>query len=289
MALLIGGLAIFGWSLHAVWHNWQETDHGIRAMQKTSDGLQLAFAQYDGVLNMEVGLDPDSHASASLKRNTFQEISRDHQAFVTAYHQDVTEMRGTPLSAPLKTLGADFSRYQSFAAQVTQDMQHHRYQSALSLQDVGNVAATQTMTTALSRLQAEVVRLQKTQEEDLQIRLAYTTELLAGLGLMVLGITALGLMSFRRSTRALVNKLEMAGQGHFTETQRGEFWKDYLPVHRAFTDMSQALSETLMTLVTVIQNQESLIAARTKTAEHTAVRMQDVLRFTTETVFAMFI
>jgi diguanylate cyclase (GGDEF)-like protein len=284
LALLIGALAVFGWSMHSAWQRWQKTDRLTQSMQRTSNGLRLAFAQYDGVLNMEVGLDPDSHASASLKRTTFQEISRDHQAFVTAYQQDVTTMRGTALSATLQTIGTDFFRYQSFAAQVTHDMQHHRYHAALYLQDVGNAAVTQAMNRALRRLNAEVIMLTSTQAADLHRRLAHTTELLAGLGLMVLGITTLGLMSFRRSTRALVNKLEMAAQGRFTETTRVEIWNDYLPVHRAFRDMRQALSEALMTLVTVIQNQETLITARTKTAQHAALRLQDVLRFITETM-----
>ncbi len=253
-------------------------------MQQTTDGLRLAFTQYDGALNMEVGLDPDSHASTSFKQAAFRNVLGDYQAYVTAYRQDGREMHGTGLSARLKTVGVNFSRYQTLSAQVMQDMQHHQYQSALYLQDVGNATVTEAMNMALSRLNAEVGVWKKTQEEDLQRRMGQLTELVTVVGLIVMGTTALGLVSFRRSTGTLVKKLEAVSQGRFGETEIPELWKDYLPVHRAFGEMRQALSDALMTLVTIIQNQETLIASRTKAAQQTAAGMQAVLEFITETM-----
>ncbi len=282
LTLLIAALAVFGWSMHSAWQRWHKMHRITQVMQQTSDGLRLAFAQYDGVLNMEVGMDPDSQASASLKRSTFQLISRDHQIFVTEYRQDMKEMRNTSLSSTLKTIGADFLRYQSFASQVTKDMQNHHYHSALYLQDVSNQSVTLAMNSALNRLNAQVAVLKRQQADDLRRHMTSINDELAILAFIVFSVTTVGLMSFRKSTRNLVNELDMAAQGHFTETQRTVIWNDYLPVERAFTDMRQALSEALLTLVTVIQNQENVIATRTKSAQHTVLRLQDVLRFITE-------
>ncbi|PSR32596.1 MAG: hypothetical protein C7B46_13595 [Sulfobacillus benefaciens] len=284
LAILLVGLSLLGIGTWAAFYQWQHMTQFSLAVTQTTDALTSAFDRYDGALNMYVGLDPDSGASAPLLRMTQAQVSQFHHAFVATYHQSLILTRGASLQSAVLPIGSAFARYQHDATAVILDMQHQHYYQALHIQEVGNVATTQAMTTALAQLQAHTTAYVRSQTAHLHILLLEMAFLLGALSLIVIGTLGVGLAVIRRTTRELVRDLQAFPHGHFTPVPAPTVWKEYALIRTAFGEMQDALSASFMSFLMLIQHQEALIQARTQRLQHDATRIRDVLRMTALTM-----
>ncbi len=283
LAILFMGLALSGIGAWVAFHQWRHVVQFSLSVTRTTDDLGTAFDRYDGALNMYVGLDPNSGASTALLRMTQTQVSQFHQAFEAAYHQSLILTRGAPFGSAVRVIGSTFARYQRDATAVITDMQHHHYHQALHIQMVGNVAATQAMTTALGQLQAHTAAYVRLQTARLHSFLLEMGVLLGALSLIVAGTVGVGLTMIRRTTRELVRDVRAFPRGDFTPHAAPTVWKEYGLIRTALGEMQDASTASFVSLMIMIQHQESLIQARTQRWQHESTRIRDVLRMTAMT------
>jgi hypothetical protein len=177
-----------------------------------------------------------------------------------------------------------FTAYQNDASLVIRDMQHQHYRQALHLQAIGNVAVSHALASALARFNGDTARFIQMKESHLQTVLHRMRIVLIFWGILILTLTGLGLTALRRATRELVQDLLALTHGNFMMTRPPAFWKEYALIRHAFWEMRDTIAASFATLVTVTQNQESIIAARTQYLQRYASGIHEVLRMTAHTM-----
>ncbi len=284
VGLLLITLGAFGFSTWYALQQWPQLTQSTQSLKTVSTNLSTAFDQYDGTLNMYVSLDPDSGAPPGLQRTTLATAIQDRDNFSAAYRQALRLSRGSPLTGDLTPVETAFNAYQADASLVIRDMQRQHYRQALHLQAIGNVAVSQALASALARFNGDTAQFIQMKESHLQTVLHRMRIVLIFWGVLMLALTGLGLTALRRATRELVQDLLALTHGNFMITRPPAFWKEYALIRHAFLEMRDTIAASFATLVTVTQNQESIIAARTQYLQRYAAGIQEVLRMTAHTM-----